>query len=290
MLTRSMRADIGVMISASHNPFEDNGIKLFGPDGYKLSDELEAEINRLIDEDLTSRLSVGAHLGRAKRYDDGGRDRYVEFAKRTLPRDLSLDGVASPSTAPTARPIASRPTSCGSSAPRSSRSASIRTAPTSISTADRRACRPQGEGARGARRHRHRARRRRGPVLIVDEHGEVVDGDQIMAVIGEAWAQDGRLAAAASSLRSCQPRPRSAISTTGRSSSPAPRSATATCRAHARARLQCRRRAVRPHRPVGLRHHRRRPRLGAAGAGGGARGRRHRSEVCRKFTRRCRRS
>ncbi|WP_061929335.1 phosphoglucosamine mutase [Aureimonas sp. AU22] len=196
MLTRSMRADIGVMISASHNPFEDNGIKLFGPDGYKLSDELEAEINRMIDEDLTPRLAVGAHLGRAKRYDDGGRDRYVEFAKRTLPREMSLDGVrvaidcangAAYRVAPDVLwelgaevvKIGVDPNgtninlNCGSTSP-AALMAKVREVRADIGIA------LDGDADR---------------VLIVDEHGEVVDGDQIMAVIGEAWAQDGRLAA-----------------------------------------------------------------------------------------------
>ncbi|ACL57967.1 phosphoglucomutase/phosphomannomutase alpha/beta/alpha domain I [Methylobacterium nodulans ORS 2060] len=83
MLTRSMRADLGVMISASHNPYEDNGIKLFGPDGFKLSDEVEHEIERLIDSDLQKRLSASADLGRAKRI-ESVHARYIEFAKRTL--------------------------------------------------------------------------------------------------------------------------------------------------------------------------------------------------------------
>src|SRR6201986_3428266 len=87
MLTRSMRADLGVMISASHNPYDDNGIKLFGPDGYKLSDEIEHKIEKLIDGDL--RLAKSADLGRAKRI-DGVHDRYIEFAKRTMPRNMSL--------------------------------------------------------------------------------------------------------------------------------------------------------------------------------------------------------
>src|ERR1051325_4759543 len=92
MLTRSMRADLGVMISASHNPYDDNGIKLFGPDGYKLSDELEQKIEKLIDDYLGKRLAKSADLGRAKRI-DGVQDRYIEFAKRTLPRNLSLEGL-----------------------------------------------------------------------------------------------------------------------------------------------------------------------------------------------------
>src|ERR1700729_316387 len=91
MLTRSMRADLGVMISASHNPYDDNGIKLFGPDGYKLSDEMEFEIERLIEADITRRLAKSADLGRAKRI-DGVQDRYIEYAKRTLPKALEFDG------------------------------------------------------------------------------------------------------------------------------------------------------------------------------------------------------
>src|SRR5438128_556877 len=74
MLTRSLRADLGVMISASHNPFEDNGIKLFGPDGFKLSDEVEQQIEALIDADLVKKLAKGGDLGRAKRI-DGAQDR-----------------------------------------------------------------------------------------------------------------------------------------------------------------------------------------------------------------------
>src|SRR3981081_1703027 len=92
MLTRSMRADLGVMISASHNLYDDNGIKLFGPDGYKLSDEVELEIERLADCDLAKKLARSAALGRAKRV-EGVPERYIEFAKRTLPRNLSLDGL-----------------------------------------------------------------------------------------------------------------------------------------------------------------------------------------------------
>src|ERR1700737_4198215 len=92
MLVRSMRADLGVMISASHNPYDDNGIKLFGPDGFKLSDEIEHKIEELIDSELVKMLAKSADLGRARRIDDG-QGRYVEFAKRTLPRNLSFDGL-----------------------------------------------------------------------------------------------------------------------------------------------------------------------------------------------------
>src|SRR6266567_1937900 len=92
MLTRSMRADLGVMISASHNPFADNGIKLFGPQGFKLSDDVEKQIEQLLDEPMDRHLAQSASLGRARRI-DGVHDRYIEFAKRTLPRELSLDGL-----------------------------------------------------------------------------------------------------------------------------------------------------------------------------------------------------
>ena len=92
MLTRSLRADLGVMISASHNPFEDNGIKLFGPDGYKLSDAVEAEIEANVADGMSKNMIVSSKLGRAKRlYDAGGR--YTEFVKRTFPRGQTLDGL-----------------------------------------------------------------------------------------------------------------------------------------------------------------------------------------------------
>ena len=80
------------MISASHNPYYDNGIKLFGPDGYKLSDEIETRIEALLDEDIEIALADQDSLGRAKRV-DGVHDRYIEFAKRTLPRSMSLSGL-----------------------------------------------------------------------------------------------------------------------------------------------------------------------------------------------------
>src|SRR5260221_13190231 len=92
MLTRSMSAGLGVMISASHNPFDDNGIKLFGPDGYKLSDAIEHQIEAFIDADVTRQLAKSQKIGRAKRI-DGVQDRYIEFAKRTLPRAMELDGM-----------------------------------------------------------------------------------------------------------------------------------------------------------------------------------------------------
>jgi phosphoglucosamine mutase len=92
MLTRSLRADLGVMISASHNPYHDNGVKFFGPDGYKLSDESELEIERLMGEPASEGLAPSGDLGRVKRIDDAGA-RYIEFAKNAFPRGLSLEGV-----------------------------------------------------------------------------------------------------------------------------------------------------------------------------------------------------
>jgi phosphoglucosamine mutase len=194
MLTRSMRADLGVMISASHNPFDDNGIKLFGPDGYKLSDEAEREIEALIDSDLTKRLARSRDLGRAKRI-DGVHDRYIEFAKRTLPRNLSLEGLrividcangAAYRVAPDALwelgadvvPIGVEPDGfninheCGSTAPEAF-CRKVREMRADIGIA------LDGDADR---------------VLIADEHGHLIDGDQVLAVIAESWRDDGRLA------------------------------------------------------------------------------------------------
>ncbi|HEX2018331.1 MAG TPA: phosphoglucosamine mutase [Aurantimonas sp.] len=195
MLTRSLRADIGVMISASHNPFEDNGIKLFGPDGYKLSDEIELKIERLLDDDLTARLPTGDRLGRAKRV-DGVHDRYIEFAKRTLPRSMSFDGLrvaidcangAAYRVAPEVLwelgaeivKLGVSPDgtninrNCGSTDP-AALIEKVKEVRADIGIA------LDGDADR---------------VLIVDETGAIVDGDQLMAVIAESWSEDGRLAA-----------------------------------------------------------------------------------------------
>jgi phosphoglucosamine mutase len=194
MLTRSLRADIGVMISASHNPYYDNGIKLFGPDGYKLSDEIEMQIEQLVAEDLTSRLADAADLGRAKRI-DGVHDRYIEFAKRTLPRNMSLSGMrivvdcahgAAYKVAPSvlwelgAEVVAINVepnglninSNCGSTNPVSlARKVHEVRADAGIAL--------DGDADR---------------MLIVDENGTVVNGDQIMALIAEYWKKNGRLA------------------------------------------------------------------------------------------------
>jgi phosphoglucosamine mutase len=194
MLTRSMRADLGVMISASHNPFDDNGIKLFGPDGFKLSDEIELEIEALIDNDLTKKLAKGTDLGRARRI-DGVQDRYIEFAKRTLPKNLSLEGLrividcahgAGYRVAPDALreldaeviAIGIEPDGfninreCGSTEP-AALCQKVKEMRADIGIA------LDGDADR---------------VLVADERGRVIDGDQLLAVIAQSWKQDGRLA------------------------------------------------------------------------------------------------
>jgi phosphoglucosamine mutase len=193
MLTRSMRCDLGVMISASHNPYDDNGIKLFGPDGYKLSDEVELEIEALLDADLHKRLAKSADLGRATRI-EGVQARYVEFAKRTLPRNLELNGLrivvdtangAAYKVAGDALwelgaeviRIGDEPNGfninqdCGSTEPEAL-CAKVRELRADIGIA------LDGDADR---------------VIIVDEKGHIVDGDQLMAVIAESYHHDGRL-------------------------------------------------------------------------------------------------
>jgi phosphoglucosamine mutase len=193
MLTRSMRADLGVMISASHNPFEDNGIKLFGPDGYKLSDEAETEIEDLIDGDLMGRRAESRALGRAKRV-EGVQARYVEFAKRTLPRNLDLNGMrvvldcahgAAYKVAPEALwelgaeviAIGVEPDGFNINHERGS------TAPEALQRKVREVRADIGIALDGDADR----------VLICDEKGAIVDGDQLMAVIAESWRDDGRL-------------------------------------------------------------------------------------------------
>ncbi|MBE7733143.1 phosphoglucosamine mutase [Devosia faecipullorum] len=189
MLTRSLRADLGVMISASHNPFEDNGIKLFRPDGYKLSDELEKEIERLIDSDMSRHLAQGRDIGRAHR-DEEARTRYIEYAKRTLPRNIDLSGLrvvldcangAAYKVAPVALwelgaevfTIGVQPDGfninhkVGSTAPEAV-AAKVKEMRADIGIA------LDGDADR---------------VIIVDEKGHVVDGDQFMAVIAESWRE-----------------------------------------------------------------------------------------------------
>ncbi len=193
MLTRSLRADVGVMISASHNPFRDNGIKLFGPDGYKLSDEIEEKIEELLDQDMTAQLAKPEDIGRAKRV-DGDIYRYIEQAKRTLPRDVTLQGLriaidcangAAYKVAPSALwelgaevvTIGTEPNGvninleCGSTHPAALQK-KVHEVRADIGIA------LDGDADR---------------VVIVDETGSVIDGDQLMAVIADSWASDGML-------------------------------------------------------------------------------------------------
>jgi phosphoglucosamine mutase len=194
MLTRSMRADVGVMISASHNAYEDNGIKLFGPDGHKLSDEIEIEIERLLDSDLSSKLAQPHELGRARRIDDV-RARYIEFAKRTLSRNMSFEGLrivldcangAAYRVAPEALwelgaeviAIGVEPDGfninreVGSTSPQALRD-KVRELRADVGIA------LDGDADR---------------VLLVDEHGRLIDGDQLMAVVAESWREQDLLA------------------------------------------------------------------------------------------------
>jgi phosphoglucosamine mutase len=194
MLTRSMRADLGVMISASHNPFDDNGIKLFGPDGYKLSDAIETEIETLVDSDLTKKLAKSADLGRAKRI-DGVHDRYIEFAKRTLPRAMSLDGlriVADCAHGAAYRVVPEALWELGAEV------ISVGVEPDGFninrdcgSTAPEELCRKVREMRAdiGITLDGDADR-----VLIADERGRIVDGDQLLAVIARSFQEDGRLA------------------------------------------------------------------------------------------------
>ncbi|WP_332770230.1 phosphoglucosamine mutase [Phenylobacterium sp.] len=193
MMTRSLRADLGVMISASHNPYTDNGIKLFGPDGYKLSDARELEIEALMDQGLADGLAAPTKLGRVARVDDS-QARYVEIAKATFPRRLSLAGLrividcahgAAYKVAPVVLyelgaevvKIGVEPNGtnineeCGSTHPEAMVRA-VKEFRADIGVA------LDGDADR---------------LVICDEKGRVVDGDQIMAIIADAWARTDRL-------------------------------------------------------------------------------------------------
>jgi phosphoglucosamine mutase len=193
MLTRSLRADIGVMITASHNPYEDNGIKFFGPDGQKLSDDVEMEIEKLMAGGLEQGLVPSAKIGRAKRIDDS-QARYIEFAKRTFPRNLRLGGMrividcangAAYKVAPEVlwelgADIVTLGVSpdgtninqdCGSTVPQAM-CARVRETRADFGIA------LDGDADR---------------VVMADEKGQVIDGDQILALIAKSWSKSGRL-------------------------------------------------------------------------------------------------
>ncbi len=191
MLTQSMRADLGVMISASHNPFADNGIKLFGPDGYKLSDDAERSIERLLEKE--PKLAKPELIGRAKRIDDA-RGRYVHFAKSTFPDRLRLDGLkvvvdcangAAYHVAPEALwelgadvvPLGVSPNGinindgCGSTHPELLRETVVASGADIGLALD-------GDADR---------------LIVVDEKGQVIDGDQLMALVATNFARRGAL-------------------------------------------------------------------------------------------------
>lgn len=190
-LTRSMRADLGIMISASHNPAEDNGIKFFGPDGFKLSDEAEAEIETILAGEIIP--AAPQKIGRAKRIEDG-RGRYVEYAKTTFPSGQRLDGLrvvidaangAAYRAAPDVLwelgaeviPIGVDPNgfnindSVGSTHPQAAQDAVLaHQAHLGISL--------DGDADR---------------IMVIDERGQIADGDQLMALLASRWAEKGRL-------------------------------------------------------------------------------------------------
>ncbi len=193
MLTRSMRADLGVMISASHNPYADNGIKIFGPDGFKLSDDEESRIEAMLDDPSLMTAAASEAIGRAKRIEDA-QARYIEFVKRTYPKDMTLDGLrvvidsangAAYRVAPTALwelgaeviEIGAEPNGtnindhCGSTHPQAM-CARVREEGADIGIA------LDGDADR---------------VIIADEKGQVIDGDQLMALIATSWARRGEL-------------------------------------------------------------------------------------------------
>lgn len=193
MLTRSLRADLGVMLSASHNPYQDNGIKLFGPDGWKLSDDVEREIEAHVENGVDEALPSPAHLGRARRLDDAV-GRYIEFVKGSFPRHLRLDGLkiavdcahgAAYKAAPRVLwelgaevvPLAVDPNGlnindkCGATAPAMLQKAVVDHGADIGLALD-------GDADR---------------LIVVDEKGVLLDGDQLMALVARSWHETGRL-------------------------------------------------------------------------------------------------
>ena len=192
-LTRSLRADLGVMISASHNPYQDNGIKLFGPDGYKLSDAVEDRIGELIGDADTGGLAAPSGLGRARRLSDA-EGRYIEFVKAVFPRELRLDGMkialdcahgAAYKVAPAVLwELGADVVTCGASPDGLNIN---RDCGSTHPEAMRRLVRDSGADI-GISLDGDADR-----VVVADDAGTVLDGDQLLATIARSWRADGRL-------------------------------------------------------------------------------------------------
>ncbi|QEO17139.1 phosphoglucosamine mutase [Acetobacter vaccinii] len=193
MLTRSLRADLGVMISASHNPYGDNGIKLFGPDGFKLSDRDESEIEALMEADLSAHLAAPDQIGRASRLNDAA-GRYVENAKASLPRGLRLDGMRIVIDCANGSAYRVAPTALWELGAEVIR---IGCDPNGVNINDR--CGSTHAQTLCAAVLEHKADLGialdgdADRVLIADETGHLVDGDQILALIAQSWMREGRL-------------------------------------------------------------------------------------------------
>lgn len=193
MLTRSLRADLGVMISASHNPFGDNGIKLFGPDGFKLSDQDETEIEDLMEADLNGRLATPEKIGRASRLNDAA-GRYVESAKASFPRKLRLDGMKIVLDCANGSAYRVAPTALWELGAEVIR---LGCAPDGVNINENcGSTHPEALCATVVQHKAHLGIALDGDadrVLISDETGRLIDGDQILALIAQSWARDGRL-------------------------------------------------------------------------------------------------
>ena len=193
MLTRSLRADLGVVLSASHNPYQDNGIKLFGPEGYKLSDTVEREIEEHMDNGVKAHLAASEQLGKAMRLDDA-QGRYIEYVKNTFPKGLRLDGMkividcahgAAYRVAPLVLwelgagviPIGPQPDGfninydCGATEPQAMCAKMVESKADIGIALD-------GDADR---------------LIIADEKGEIIDGDQIMALVAMDWKDAGHI-------------------------------------------------------------------------------------------------
>ncbi len=193
-LTVSMRADAGIVISASHNPYEDNGIKVFGSDGFKLPDEAESEMERLIENDqLLGKRSTGPGIGRAEKLEDAA-GRYIVFLKQTFPRDLSLDGVrvvvdAAHGAAYRVAPLVLQELGAHVTA--------IGVKPNGVNiNKDSGALHPEHVRDEVVKRGAVLGIALDGDadrVIAVDEKGQIVDGDQVMAMCGASMARGGTL-------------------------------------------------------------------------------------------------